>query len=135
MTISESRVRPRVALDRLAHCTSQERGTPSWWSCLARNLDLLAEELEIADTVGLVGQIVADAPHLAPAAVRLTALESRVRTDVAELRLEVAALAGAPLADAVLADRLSALLAEVRELHLEGDRLLLDAYELDLGGE
>ena len=135
MTISESRVHPRVALDRLAHCTSQERGTPSWWSCLARNLDLLAEELEIADTVGLVGQIVADAPHLAPAAVRLTALESRVRTDVAELRLEVAALAGAPLADAVLADRLSALLAEVRELYRDGDHLLLDAYELDLGGE
>ena len=135
MTISESRVRPRVALDRLAPCPSQERGTPRWWSCLARNLDLLAEELEIADTVGLVGQIVADAPHLAPAAVRLTALESRVRTDVAELRLEVAALAGAPLADAVLADRLSALLAEVRELYRDGDHLLLDAYELDLGGE
>jgi hypothetical protein len=135
MTISDSRIRPRVALDRLAHCTGQDRGTPSWWSCLARNLDLLAEELEIADTVGLVGQVVTDAPHLAPAAVRLTALESRVRTDVAELRLAVAALAGAPLADAVLADRLSALLDGVRDLYRNGDTLLLDAYELDLGGE
>jgi hypothetical protein len=135
MTISDSRVRPRVALDRLAHCTSQERGTPSWWSCLARNLDLLSEELEIADTVGLVGQVVADAPHLAPAAVHLTALESRARTDVAELRVQVAALAGAPLADAVLADRLVVVLDEVRVLYRDGDRLLLDAYELDLGGE
>jgi hypothetical protein len=135
MTISDSRLRPRVALDRLARCADQDRGTPSWWSCLARNLDLLAEELEIADTVGLVGQIVTDAPHLAPAAVRLTSLESRIRTDVAELRLQVAALAGAPLADAVLADRLLVVLDEVRELYRDGDHLLLDAYELDLGGE
>lgn len=135
MTISDSRVHPRAALDRLARCVDQDRGTPSWWSCLARNLDLLSEELEIADTVGLVGQIVADAPHMAPAAVRLTALEARVRTDVAELRLQVAALAGAPLADAVLADRLLFVLDEVRQLYRDGDSLLLDTYELDLGGE
>ena len=135
MTISESRVRPRQALDRLARCADQDRGTPMWWSCLARNLDQLSEELEIADTVGLVGQIVADAPHLAPAAVRLTSLESRIRVDVAELRLQVAALAGAPLADAVLADRLLVVLDDVRTLYREGDALLLDAYERDLGGE
>lgn len=122
-------------LDRLARVDDSERGTAAWWSSLARNLEVLAEELEIADTLGLVRQVVSDAPHLAPLAVRLTCLEAKVRADVVEFRLQVGALAGAPLADAVLAGRLVVLLQAIRGLVRDGDRLLVDAYQRDLGGE
>jgi hypothetical protein len=135
VVVTDSRQRPRTALDRLARCADPERGRASWWSGVARNLDLLGEELEIADTLGLVGQVVADAPHLTPLAVQLTCREAKVRAGITELRMQVGALAGAPLADAVLAGRLLHLLQEIREFMHEGDVLLMDAYERDLGGE
>jgi hypothetical protein len=135
MNVIENGLRPRVELQRLAQSTPDERGAASWWASVARNLDLLTEELEVADTLGLVRQVVADAPHLAPLAVHLTSREAKVRAGIAEIRIQVGALAGAPLADAIMAGRLVMLLQEIGGFLREGDLLLVDAYERDLGGE
>jgi hypothetical protein len=123
------------SLERLATCAPRYVGTAGWWSRLALVLDDLREQLAQADMPGLAGQVVADAPELAAAALRLPELDDQVQAEAAQLRLEVAEKAG--LRSEALAVRASvqALLGRVRRVERVSQDLLHDTYLRDLGGE
>jgi hypothetical protein len=126
---------PRAALNEVLHCSQQVMGSAAWWSCLATRLDSLREEMAACDIEGLAGQIIADAPHYAPAARRLPVLDASVQDRARELRIRIAEVAGSRTAAATIAAEVNALLRSVAALYRTSDRLLVEAYERDLGGE
>lgn len=132
---TNSRHTSRASLDRLMHCSASQTGSGTWWSCVARHIDELHEELTLNDNLGLVAQVTEDAPELAAGAHRLELLDGEVRREVADLRRFVANRAGARTAVAEVRVAIDRVLRRVRTLDRVADDLLLDAYERDFGGE
>jgi hypothetical protein len=126
---------PRRALDEVLNCSQRVMGTAAWWSCLAQRLDSLRDEMAACDIDGLAAQIIADAPHYATAARRLPLMDNGVQTRARELRIRIAELAGSRTAAPQVAAEVSDLLRSVTALYRTSDRLLVEAYERDLGGE
>jgi hypothetical protein len=135
MTLLDTRVTPDRSLEGLTRCTDADLGTATWWACLARHLDALAEDLATADTDGLTAQIIADAPEYAASAKLLTTLDTLLRCDVLELRHQVADLSGSPTAAHEIRDQVTSLIHRVRTLDRQSRELLVEAYGRDLGGE
>lgn len=125
----------RESLDRLVRCSSQDAGTPRWWTCLSRSLDDLHLELMSGDVEGLAAQVIEDAPELAAAANRLPILDARARAELTELRTLVARYYGVSALVTEIRAATEAVLRRVRTLYRVSDDLLLDAYERDFGGE
>lgn len=126
---------PRVALDRLAHCSQRDLGSASWWACVANRLDDLRDELAESDIEGLAAQVTTDAPQYAATARRLPGLDRAVQDEAERLRMRIAEMAGARWAAQAVANDLEHLLRSVRTLYRLSDALLMDAYERDLGGD
>lgn len=133
--ITTSRSTSRASLDLLLRYPESAAGTPMWWAFLARNLDVLAEELALGDIEGLAAQVTRDTPELAADAIRLMHLDDSLRTQVRDLRLLVALRAGSDSAVAEVCGAMDALLRGISTLDRLSDELLLDAYERDFGGE
>lgn len=135
MTLLEARVTPGPSLDGLTHCIDAAIGSPTWWACLARNLDALGEELVSADTEGLVAQILTDAPQYAASANLIAAMDTRLRADVIALRHMVAERSGSAIGAEQVHDEVAELVHRVRTLERNSRGLLVEAYGRDLGGE
>lgn len=127
--------RPRIALDSVLHCSQRVLGSAAWWSCMAQRLDNLREEMSACDVEGLAAQISADAPHLAAAARRLAPMNAAILDRARDLRLRIAEVAGSATAAPAIADEMTQFLHSVTVLYRTSDRLLVEAYERDLGGE
>lgn len=135
MSIVQTRVAPGRALEALTQCADADLGSPTWWACLARNLDALGEELVSADTQGLVDQIITDTPQYAASANLLTTMDTRLRADVIALRHLVAQLSGSRTAADQIREQITDLVHRVRTLDRASRQLLVEAYGRDLGGE
>lgn len=134
MTV-QAPIHPRVDLDRLVRCDSAQLGTPAWWACVTRSLDLLRGELSGADIPGLAAQVRWDAPHCAAAADRLESLASSVAAECLTIWRMACKHRGDNTAAPAVRHAVELLLRRVRSLHRASDDLLLNAYELDLGGD
>lgn len=131
-----SAVRTERRLDVLAADT---RGTASWWVDVTRELDDLAESVQVApgdvrDAPGFTEQIRWDAPHLMGRWSRLAAERDGLYDSVNAVRLLASRNAGDPGAVATVSRAIRDLLLRVRRYNERTSDVLLDAYERDLGG-
>ncbi|MGB8021402.1 MAG: hypothetical protein WCF04_09265 [Candidatus Nanopelagicales bacterium] len=123
----------RQSLDRFMRSAQDELGTASWWTGVARHLDVLGADLAAEDIDGLIEQVVELAPERAHPAGRIRRLHAQLQEDVLQLRLTVGELAGVPEAAHAVREALAGLLERVSRVCLLADALLLDAYDLDIG--
>ena len=123
------------SLERLVTCSHRYLGTASWWTRLADTLDSLREQMARADLAGLSAQVIADAPELAAAAVRLTEADDRAQAEAAQLRMYIAEKSGMRSEAIVVREAVKPLIAQVRHLDKQSDTLLNDTYCRDFGGE
>lgn len=135
MTVLDIRVAPDRSLEVLTRCSDADLATATWWACLARSLDALAEDLAVADTEGLVAQVIADAPEYAASTKLLITMDTRLRCQVLELRLRVAEWSGSAGGAAEIRQVVGELVRGVRALDRHSRELLVEAYGRDLGGE
>lgn len=132
--LGEVQLSARQSLVELVERPEADLGTDSWWSCVARHLDRLNDDLDHEDIVGLVEQVTAELPEWLHLAARVRRRHESVRAEAGRLRLVVAERAGSREAAVGVRDALEALLAQVRRAYRLADGLLLDAYSLDIGG-
>jgi hypothetical protein len=138
MTAALDTFAPTSALDsleRLVTCSNRYLGTAGWWTRLAATLDVVREQLAHADMTGLSMQVIADAPELAAAALRLPDLEDQAQAEAAQLRMEVAEKSGIRSEAIVVREAAKGLIARVRHIDKLSDTVLHDAYLRDFGGE
>jgi len=126
-------------MSRLTQLLEDRRGRASWWVEVARQLDNLADAVQVApgDLVGgesFTEQLRDDAPHLMGRWLRLSSERDGLQEAVTGVRLQVGLDAGDPAAVETTRGTIRDLMARARRFQERTTEVLLDAYERDFGG-